>query len=137
MVGPIFLRTFEVEISNITRNEDHADAFRPLNRICRPGVLWYYECWYTDIEATRQLAAALVALLLADPDFLDMIAAARAEYVGVTTGVTPAGRLSPSSSPSSSQVYRLDGIPATDSTHSIVIENGQKIVRTTKEYGRQ
>lgn len=88
--------------------------------------------WYTDIEATRQLAAALVARLHADPAFLDMIAAARAEYEGVTTGVTPAGRLSPSSSPSSPQVYRLDGMPATDSTHSIVIENGQKIVRTTK-----
>ena len=34
--------------------------------------------WYTDIEATRQLASALVA-----PSFLDMMAAARAEYESI------------------------------------------------------
>ena len=83
--------------------------------------------WYTDIEATRQLAAALVARLHAAPAFLDMIAAARAEYESATTGIVPASRLSPSAS---SQVYRLDGTPATDSSRSIVIENGQKVVRS-------
>ncbi len=83
--------------------------------------------WYTDIEATRQLAAALVARLHADPDFLDMIAAARAEYEGIATGVAPAPRLAPSATP---QAYRLDGMPATDSSRSIIIENGQKFVRS-------
>ncbi|MBR4728867.1 MAG: phosphatase PAP2 family protein [Prevotella sp.] len=82
--------------------------------------------WYTDIEATRQLASALVARLHADPAFLDMIAAARAEYEGITTGIVPVSRVI---RPSSSQAYRLDGTLTTDYTHGIVIENQHKIVR--------
>ncbi|MBO4820128.1 MAG: phosphatase PAP2 family protein [Prevotella sp.] len=84
--------------------------------------------WYTDIEASRQLASALVARLHAAPAFLDMIAAARAEYVSVTTGI-PESRVSKPSSTSSTQAYRLDGTPATGDTRGIVIENQQKIVR--------
>lgn len=133
-VGNTFLVTYPERL----QVRCHRKLTEHQNEILRRGyeyghnrlIVGYH--WYTDIEATRQFAAALVARLHADPDFLDMIAAARAEYVGVTIGVTPAGRLSPSSSPSSPQVYRLDGMPATDNTHSIVIENGQKTVRTTK-----
>ena len=82
--------------------------------------------WYTDIEATRQLSSALVARLHADPEFLDMLAAARAEYEGITTDVAPQSRVT---MPSSTQAYRLDGTPATDDTRGIVIENHQKMVR--------
>ena len=89
--------------------------------------------WYTDIEATRQLSSALVARLHADPEFLDMVAAARAEYVGITTGVDPESRLlAPSEGNEgswSTRAYRLDGTPATDDTRGIVIENQQKILR--------
>ena len=81
--------------------------------------------WYTDIEASRQLASALVARLHADPAFLDMLAAARAEYASIVTGI-PESRVS---RPSSSRAYRLDGIPATDDSRGIVIENQQKMVR--------
>ena len=83
--------------------------------------------WHTDIEASRQLASALVARLHADPAFLDMLAAARAEYEGVvTTGIAPE---SPVAQPSSIRAYRLDGTPATDDTRGIIIENQQKIFR--------
>ena len=41
--------------------------------------------WYTDIEATRQLASALVARLHADPVFRQLMTAARAEYEGATS----------------------------------------------------
>ena len=82
--------------------------------------------WYTDIEASRQLASALVARLHAAPDFLDMLAAARAEYISITTGIAP---LTSVSKPSSVRAYRLDGTPATDGTRGIVIENQQKVVR--------
>ena len=82
--------------------------------------------WSTDIQASRQLASALVARLHADPAFLDMIAAARAEYTSITTGIAPESRVSKSSS---ARAYRLDGTPATDDTRGIVIENQQKIVR--------
>ena len=43
--------------------------------------------WYTDIEASRQLASALVARLHADAAFLDLVAAARAEYASISTGI--------------------------------------------------
>ena len=82
--------------------------------------------WYTDIEATRQLSSALVARLHADPAFLDMVAAARAEYEGITTDIVPESRVA---IPSSARVYRLDGTPATDDTRGIVIENRQKVFR--------
>lgn len=82
--------------------------------------------WHTDIEASRQLASALVARLHADPAFLDMLAAARAEYAGITTGIVPESR---ASQPSPVRAYRLDGTPATDNTRGVVIENRQKMVR--------
>lgn len=40
--------------------------------------------WYTDVEATRPLASALVARLHADPEFRLMIKTAREEYETVT-----------------------------------------------------
>lgn len=88
--------------------------------------------WYTDIEATRQLASALVARLHADAAFLDMLAAARAEYEGITTGIVPQSGVA---EPSSAQArrtdayplpFRLDGTPATDDTRGILIQNNQK-----------
>lgn len=82
--------------------------------------------WYTDIEATRQLSSALVARLHADAAFREMVAAARAEYVNITTGVAAQSRVA---RPSSARVYRLDGTPATDETRGIIIENQQKIIR--------
>jgi acid phosphatase (class A) len=89
--------------------------------------------WYTDIEATRQLSSALVARLHADPAFLDMLAAAREEYEGITTGIAPESRTaSPSRETNgglSAQPYSLNGTPANENTHGIVIENQQKIIR--------
>ena len=82
--------------------------------------------WHTDIEASRQLASALVARLHADPAFLDMLAAARAEYASITTGIVPESHVS---KPSTIRAYRLDGTPATDDTRGIIIENQQKMVR--------
>ncbi len=82
--------------------------------------------WYTDIEATRMLASALVARLHADPAFREMLAAARAEYVSITTGIAPESRVA---KPSAIRTYRIDGIPATSNTHGIVIENQQKMVK--------
>ena len=82
--------------------------------------------WYTDIEASRQLASALVARLHADPAFLDMLAAARAEYAAFTTGIAPESR---ASNQSSVRAYRLDGSPTTDGMRGIVIENNHKMVR--------
>lgn len=83
--------------------------------------------WFTDIEATRQMTSALVARLHADPTFRELLAAARTEYENLTTSVQPVAI--PQQQTGESQTYRLDGIPATESTHGIVIENNKKFVR--------
>lgn len=83
--------------------------------------------WFTDIEATRQMTSALVARLHADPTFRELLSAARAEYESLTTSVQPVAV--PQQQTGESQTYRLDGIPATESTHGIVIENNKKFVR--------
>ena len=81
--------------------------------------------WASDIEATRILSSALVARLHADPAVCQLIANAVAEYQQVATGIAPAA-----DTPSApARTYRLDGIPATDSTRGIVIENGKKTVK--------
>ena len=83
--------------------------------------------WFTDIEATRQLSSALVARLHADPQFLDLIAAARAEYVEKTeaASVAPAA----ASLQPSARTYRLDGTPADDHTRGIVIHDRRKTLK--------
>ena len=84
--------------------------------------------WFTDIEATRQLASALVARLHADPQFLALIAAARAEFVeksGAVESVAPVA----AAQQSSARTYLLDGTPAPDRTRGIVIQDHRKTVR--------
>ena len=81
--------------------------------------------WFTDIEATRQLASALVARLHADPTFRELMTAARAEYESVTTDV-PSVAVPQQQTQSTGRAYRLDGTPATTNTRGIIIEDGQK-----------
>ena len=83
--------------------------------------------WFTDIEATRQVTSALVARLHSDPTFRELMAAARAEYESLTADV-PAVSV-PQQQTGQTRTYRLDGTPATESTHGIVIENNKKFVR--------
>ena len=83
--------------------------------------------WFTDIIATRQVSAALVARLHADAGIRQMIAVARAEYVEQR-----AASVHPVSAPNASadgHVYTLSGRQATETTRGIVIKDGQKIVR--------
>ena len=82
--------------------------------------------WYTDIEASRQLASALVARLHADPTFLDMIAAARAEYANIVTGIVPESHVT---KPSSTRIYTLDGreLSGKPNVKGIYISNHEKV----------
>lgn len=83
--------------------------------------------WFTDIEATRQVSAALVARLHADAGIRKMIAAARAEYVEQSTS-----SVRPVSVPNNStdeRVYTLSGRQTTETTRGIVIKDGQKVIR--------
>jgi acid phosphatase (class A) len=84
--------------------------------------------WQSDVDASRLVAAAGYARLHTNSEFLADIAAARAEYaekLGQATGA-PALR---APQQSSARIYRIDGTPDNDTTHGIVIEEGQKRVR--------
>ena len=87
-------------------------------------ILGYH--WATDIEAARILAAAVVARLHADTSFRDLVRAARAEYEGQITGISP---LSPTAPEGREGTYRLNGTRATATTHGIVIQHGRKVLR--------
>ena len=81
--------------------------------------------WFTDIEATRQLASAFIANMHAGEGFCEMIRRARAEYLEQTTAVQGVRRTDSDDGRS----YRLNGAPATEATRGLVIRDGQKIVR--------
>ena len=89
--------------------------------------------WGTDIDDARLLASATVARQHADPQFLELIAAARQEYNGVVTAIQPVALPHQhfTETPAEGQVsaFRLDGIPATTDTRGIVIENSKKRVK--------
>ena len=53
------------------------------------------------------------------------IAAARAEYAE-KSGQTTAAPAVNTSQPSTARIYRIDGTPVSNTTHGIVIEDGQK-----------
>jgi acid phosphatase (class A) len=81
--------------------------------------------WFTDIEATRQLASAFIANMHAGEGFCEMIRRARAAYLEQTTAVQGVRRTDSGDGRS----YRLNGAPATEATRGLVIRDGQKIVR--------
>ena len=104
------------------------------NEILRRGYQYGYNRlivgyhWFTDIEATRLLSSGLVARLHADPSFRQLIEDAKAEYAELTGQATSVA--SPDiNMPRLQSAYRLDGTPATDTTHGIVIEEGKKQLR--------
>ena len=85
--------------------------------------------WGTDIDDARLLASATVARQHADPQFRQLIDAARQEYEGLVTAIQPlTSHPSPLTSPVQTGAFRLDGTPATAATRGIVIKNNKKII---------
>jgi len=108
------------------------------NEILRRGYEYGYNRlivgyhWFTDIEATRQLACGLIARLHAEAEFCEMIRKARAEYEQCKTGIHA---VNSRQLPANSAVYDLQGRRVSDSglTNSplekgIYIESGRKVV---------
>ncbi len=84
--------------------------------------------WQSDVDASRLVAAAGYARLHTNAEFLADIAAARAEFAQKSGQETAAPAVN-ATQRSSARVYRIDGTPASDNTHGIVIEENQKRVR--------
>lgn len=82
--------------------------------------------WASDIEATRQLASALIARLHAEPAFRKLIADAREEYMRQTTGINATGN----SQSKADAWYDMPGHQfSSKPMHSgVYVNNGRKVV---------
>jgi len=89
--------------------------------------------WGTDIDDARLLASATVARQHADPQFRQLMAAARQEYEGIIaanqTVALPRQYITETPAHGQTSAFRLDGTPATAATRGIVIENNKKMVK--------
>lgn len=83
---------------------------------------------WQSLVASRLVAAAGYARLHTNDEFLADIAAARAEYAEKSGQTTDAPAMN-AILQSSARIYRIDGTPASNTTHDIIIEEGQKKIR--------
>ena len=85
--------------------------------------------WQSDTDAARLAASAAYARLHTSERFLEQMKKAREEYQrlkGETVGIRSTRVVE---HPAATRAYTLQGLPATDSTRSIVIKDGTKVVR--------
>lgn len=85
--------------------------------------------WQSDTDAARLAASAAYARLHTSERFLEQMKKAREEYQrlkGETVGIRSTRVVE---HPAATRAYTLQGLPATDSTHGIVIKDGTKVVR--------
>ena len=86
--------------------------------------------WQSDVDAGRMAGSVLYQLIRNHERFIGQLAKARAEFAEKTGNSTRIAETSHSQQQkSSARVYRLDGTPANDSSHGILIQNNQKFVR--------
>ncbi len=101
------------------------------NEILRRGYEYGYNRliagyhWFTDIEATRQLATSLVARLHADKSFQELLQKAKEEYKKVAVSIESLPIQQPESAPA--VIFTIDGRSVSQPPfNSIFIENGTK-----------
>ena len=86
--------------------------------------------WQSDVDAGRMAGSVLYQLICNHERFIGQLARARAEFAEKTGNATRIIELPHEQQQNSSaRVYRLDGTPADDSSHGIVIQDNQKFVR--------
>ncbi|MCR5679269.1 MAG: phosphatase PAP2 family protein [Prevotella sp.] len=86
--------------------------------------------WQSDVDAGRMAGNVLYQLIRNHERFIEQLAKARAEFAektGNTTRVSDGPHAQQQNSPA--RVYRLDGTPANDDSHGILIQNDKKFVR--------
>ncbi len=86
--------------------------------------------WQSDVDAGRMAGSVLYHMIRNHERFIEQLAKARAEFVEKTSGAT---RMTDTPRPqqqnASARIYHLDGTPADNTSHGILIQNHQKIVR--------
>ena len=86
--------------------------------------------WQSDVDAGRTAGSVLYQLIRNHERFIEQLAKARAEFAektGHAAQIPEAPHAQQQNS--SARVYRLDGTPANDSSHGVLIQNNQKFVR--------
>ena len=84
--------------------------------------------WQSDVDAGRMAGSVLYQLIRNHERFIGQLANARAEFAektGSATRITDA----PRTQQQKARIYRLDGTPADNSSHGILIEGNLKVVR--------
>ena len=85
--------------------------------------------WQSDTDAARLAASVAYARLHTSERFLEQMKKAREEYQRLKGGATPVQAAQMIQHPAATRAYTLQGLPATDDTRGIVIENGQKVMK--------
>ena len=86
--------------------------------------------WQSDVDASRVAASIGYCALQGSDAFREQMKKAQAEYLektGQSTGIQSATIIDLNAP--QARTYRIDGVPATDSTKGIVIEGQQKTAR--------
>ena len=85
--------------------------------------------WQSDVDASRVAASIGYAALHSSAEFREQMEKAQAEYRELTGQASSIGKVVAPVSAATDQAYRIDGVPATDDTQGIIIQNGRKVLR--------
>jgi len=86
--------------------------------------------WQSDVDAGRMAGNVLYQLIRNHERFIEQLAKARAEFAEKTGNATQIpGAPHAQQQNSSARVYRLDGTPANNSSHGVLIQNNQKFIK--------
>ena len=85
--------------------------------------------WQSDVDAGRLAGTVLYQMIRNHERFIGQLARARAEFAEKTGGTQNVETAPTPQKSASARVYHIDGTPADDSSHGVLIQNNQKFVR--------
>ena len=85
--------------------------------------------WQSDVDASRVAASIGFCALHASPEFREQMAKAQAEYRELTGQQSSVDNVIENTSVANNQTYRIDGTMTTEDIHSIIIQDGKKMLR--------
>jgi len=86
--------------------------------------------WQSDVDTGRMAGSVLYQLIRNHERFIGQLAKARAEFAAKAGGATRASEaLRTQQKSASPHIYHLNGTPADEASHGILVQNNQKFVR--------
>ena len=84
--------------------------------------------WKSDTDASLLLASAMFANIVCTEAYQAQLKKAREEYQKIINGTVNVSQAKLIEHPATSQAYTISGLPATESSRGIIIQNGQKTI---------